>query len=598
MAAVFLSIHMNGHLAKLENSPQTLDFLAAVTDNKSVYAIKNSTLAGLFMETRFAPARQQLKQLAAAERLFWATEPERDYPFEFVCFQITGYRPKEAGATELINGSELLEDLPVFIVKLGGRLKLKASSQQESIYTIDQLAEKFSVSAKTINRWRKRGFPAGKYIFDDGKTRLGFTESAVSKFVDRNSELVEKASNFSQLAATEKDKIIQTAMELAQDNQLSRRRIIKSIAQRLGRADETVRYTLAEYEKENCNKPIFKNRGDTITPKDTAVIYNTFKSGTDAKELTKKFHRSKSSVYRIINQQRIRGLLSIHLEFIDSAEFFAPDAKEKFLGSKLNISRTLTLEKIPFGRPAPNFWPQYLDALKTIEPMSRDLEIELFARYNYLKYLAGIMRTKLDLTRPVSSLINEVEGYLAEAEQIKNMIIESNLRLVVTIANRHIAAGNPQDLVSEGNLALMRAVEKYDYTRGVRFGTYASWVIATDFARSIPAETKRPDKSGHAKLANVQQDMRKIAAPGIEILETAHRSLEQVIKNNLTEREQYIVRYHFGLVGPTVKKKSKTLKQIGEELGLTKERVRQIELGALQKLRHSLSPEEFELLTG
>jgi len=230
--------------------------------------------------------------------------------------------------------------------------------------------------------------------------------------------------------------------------------------------------------------------------------------------------------------------------------------------------------------------------------MSRDREIELFGRYNYLKYLAGVMRTKLDMTRPLGSLVNEVEGYLAEAEQIKNMIIESNLRLVVTIASRHTAAGSLQDLVSEGNLALMRAVEKYDYTRGVRFGTYASWAVATDFARSIPAETKRPDKYGHADLANVQQDIRKVTAVDIEILETAHRSLEQVIKNNLAEREQYIVRYHFGLVGATVKKKSKTLKQIGEELGLSKERVRQIELGALQKLRQCLSPEEFELLTG
>ena len=230
--------------------------------------------------------------------------------------------------------------------------------------------------------------------------------------------------------------------------------------------------------------------------------------------------------------------------------------------------------------------------------MNRDREIELFARYNYLKYSACIIRTNFNMTKPLSRRINEVEKHLAQAEQIKNMLIESNLRLVVGIASRHATGANLQDLVSEGNLALMRAVEKYDYTRGVRFATYASWAVATDFARSIPAEIKRPDKTGRTDLANVQQDMRNITAPGIEALETAHRSLEQVIKNNLTEREQYIIRYHFGLVGSTVKKKSKTLKQIGHELNLTKERIRQIELGALQKLRQCLSPEEFELLTG
>jgi RNA polymerase sigma factor (sigma-70 family) len=90
----------------------------------------------------------------------------------------------------------------------------------------------------------------------------------------------------------------------------------------------------------------------------------------------------------------------------------------------------------------------------------------------------------------------------------------------------------------------------------------------------------------------------KTRPAGVEAIEMARRSLEQVIEENLAEREQYIIRYHFGLTGSVVKKKFKTLKQIGDELGISKERVRQIELIALGKLRQTLSPEEFELLTG
>ena len=76
------------------------------------------------------------------------------------------------------------------------------------------------------------------------------------------------------------------------------------------------------------------------------------------------------------------------------------------------------------------------------------------------------------------------------------------------------------------------------------------------------------------------------------------RNLGLVIKNELDEREQYIILHHYGLTGSPIIKKSKTLQEIGDELHLTRERIRQLELSALQKLKQSLSIEEFELLTG
>lgn len=81
-------------------------------------------------------------------------------------------------------------------------------------------------------------------------------------------------------------------------------------------------------------------------------------------------------------------------------------------------------------------------------------------------------------------------------------------------------------------------------------------------------------------------------------IERAHKSLTKVIKDNLNEHEQYIILHRFGLIGSPIRKKTKTLVEIDMELNLSKERIRQIELIALQKLRQSLSTKEFELLNG
>ena len=231
--------------------------------------------------------------------------------------------------------------------------------------------------------------------------------------------------------------------------------------------------------------------------------------------------------------------------------------------------------------------------------LNREEEIELFRQYNYLKFLAFQNRAGIKLSRVSGRMISRIESYLVRAEEIKRRIIEANLRLVVNVARKHTLSGaNLLDLVSEGNISLMHAVEKFDYSRGFRFSTFASWAIAKDYAHKIPAQFGRLGRSGKASLANIHREMRTEYAADFAAVERAHQSLTQVIKNNLNEHEQYVITNRFGLVGPPIRKQTKTLAQIGQELNLSKERIRQIELLALQKLRQSLSPEEFELLTG
>ena len=424
--------------------------------------------------------------------------------------------------------------------------------------------------------------------------KTGFTESAVEEFVKANPALVKKASAYSTIDPELKNKIIARASQIfQQDFSLSKTAIIKKVAAEFSRAPETIRTTILSYEK-NKKKQIFLNAHSEIDPAGAVEVFKLYQEGLSVDRIAIKYGHSSSSIYRIITQQRIRKLLAARIEYVPSDEFLESGAEEKILASPLSVRRTpgeiLSKSQVKSNQN----WQAFVDAIKKIPALNRQQEADLFRRYNFLKYAAAKLIKRLSLTKPCANVAHQAQQFLIQAERIKNLIIEANLHLVVQVAGRHASGANFADLVSEGNMALMRAVEKFDYTKG-QFSNYASWAIKREFAHIRPTRQPGTERSDFDEIS-VSEHL-KTRSAGVEEIETARRSLEQVITNNLTEREQHVIRYHFGLSGTMVKKEFKTLKQIGDDLGLSKERVRQIELEALQKLRQTLSPEEFELLT-
>ncbi|MHC4570901.1 MAG: sigma factor-like helix-turn-helix DNA-binding protein [Planctomycetota bacterium] len=534
--------------------------------------IKNRNLAQLLMQLRFTPQNKRRKQLDSAEKLLAIVDKDKEYPFEFVFFRITGFQSKGLSELQPIKGDVLAEDLRIFISKLSSQVAQPVTEQDQKVYTIEELAEVLEVSTKTIDRWRKRGLIARKFIFDNGKKRLGFLQSAVDKFLMANPTLIFKAKKFIRLTKKEKQLIIKQAGVLAAKGTMSRHQIINRIAAKAAKAHETIRYTLLNYEKANPDKPIFNEPPGVISEADSAELYQLFKQSCDIEELINRFGRSKSSIYRIINRQRARELLAQRVEFIASDEFLEDDAEEKILAKPINAEKAASQKSIePLELASESLLPEYLQALRNTPVLNREREVDLFRRYNYLKYLACITRAGMKPERVLSSRLSKIENCLAEAETIKKMIIEANLRLVVSIAGKHAGSGaNFLELVSKGNFALIKAVEEFDYTRGIRFSRSASLNIAKEYAK-ISGKTTELTREKAGSLAHIQRYLKTTEVTDFPAI---------------------------GLVGSLVKKKKKTLKQIGEDLGLTKERVRQLELIALQKLRQSLSIEEFELLTG
>ncbi|MGD0077599.1 MAG: sigma-70 family RNA polymerase sigma factor [Sedimentisphaerales bacterium] len=557
--------------------------------------IKNEELAQLLMEVRFAPPGQRQKQIDRAEQFLDIIEKDREYPFEFVCFKITGFRPKGEVGQRLIKGDELADDLRVFIWKLAGQMAQPAGGQNEEFYTTKQLARKLGVSTKTIDRWRRRGLKFRKLVFADKRKRISFPRAALDKFLSEHPVFAAKAGKFTRMSREQLSSVIERAGQLSRQTQLSRRQIIRQIAKETGKGEETIRCALLKYQKSNPDKAtaIRKLKGRLETA-EAAEIDRLHRQGAGVTELMSKFDRSKSSIFRVLKQRRIQTLLAKKIEFVHSVEFAGENAQEEITGPR-EVLEILDKRLMPSKKEG--VYGEYLENLKNAPVLNRQQELDLFRRYNYLKYRAAEVREQIRKGQTRSVHLDEVEKCLAEAEAIKELIIRANLRLVVSIAGRHTITGaNIADLVSIGNVSLMRAVEKFDYTRGFRFSTYASWAISKDFARRLPGERIRAGRTIGAQAEIGEQQA--ASQTDIAAVERARSDLIHTIKNNLDSREQFVIINHFGLEGTLVKKNKKTLKQIGDDLGVGKERVRQIELVALQKLRQTLSPEQFDLLIG
>jgi RNA polymerase sigma factor (sigma-70 family) len=416
----------------------------------------------------------------------------------------------------------------------------------------------------------------------------------LERFATRHKEQVQAGAEFSRLSPEECREIIRRARRLGLFCHCCLFEVSKRIARKLGRAVETVRQIIKEYDRTHPDLKLFPDASEPLQDRDRRVIYQAYTRGVSVHALAKRFCRTRSSIYRIITEERSRELLEEPIEYMASPEFEESVADERILGDR--AAETVLQREEGRRQPTPpKGLPVYLKSLYRTPLLSRDEERALFRRYNYLKYKAARLRTRLRDSRALKvERIEEIEKLLDEANRVKNRIIQANLRLVVNIAKRHVGPHtNFFELISDGNMSLIRAVDKFDYTRGFKFSTYASWAIMKNFARSVPQAGKRLERfqTGRDELLEMSKDLRfEGEEPYREPDVTVRQSIERVLEQ-LEEREREIVMRRFGL-GDV--RSPQTLEEVGAHFGVTKERVRQIEGRALNKLRRLLSPQTVE----
>lgn len=545
-----------------------------------------AALAELAHQLKLSPLRLRLRQLDAAEFLADLVEPEKSYPYEFVCHQITGYRPKSDLQPKPLSGRLLVEDLVQLVEDLSAANPIPVGLTG-TWSTTEELATRLKVSTKTICRWRRRGLPGCKLRYPDNTIRLAFNEPCIRRFVAKHLDMVKRGAAFSQLSAKEKQLIITAAREVLAERRVRLHELSQIIATKVGRAVETVRYTLRRHDEAHPENPIFGKDHQPVIQPELQAIYDLVASGKQPTEVGKRFGKPAKTIHAIVREVRARQLKARDIQYVYHEEYEAPGAEETILAA---AHAPVVDRSAP--RP-PSDLPPYLQELYRSPLLSAEQERALFRKYNYLKFKADRMRAAIDPLNAEDEQLDAVDAVLADADRLRNEILQSNLRLVVSIARRHVGR-SPYffEIVSDGNLALMRAVEKFDYARGFKFSTYASWAIMRNYARSIPEQMYEAARlvTGNEELLAVKPS-REPEVASDSVLDGVRHLIHKGL-NLLSSREREVVVRHYGLDNEG---QAMTLDQIGQAIGVTKERVRQIERKAIKKLQLGLAEHEAEL---
>ena len=156
-------------------------------------------------QVRFAPREKRIEQAAQAERLLRELDPARTYPYEYICYRVTNYRPESYPDLRL-SGQEASHDLRLFVEDVSDSAGVAAEAAGERVLTVEELARQFNVSTKTISRWRRHGLISRRFVIG-GRKRVGFLQSSVERFVEQNRERVARGAQFSQLTPEERTMI-------------------------------------------------------------------------------------------------------------------------------------------------------------------------------------------------------------------------------------------------------------------------------------------------------------------------------------------------------------------------------------------------------
>src|SRR5687768_5327404 len=358
------------------------------------------SIASLARQLGFAPRARRLEQLSAAEDLLLRLDSERAYPIGYVIFTITGYRPRDADVedVELLAGVALQHDLGLLIETVSDAMDLPVLEIQEPVLTIHDVCDRFDVTSKTIQRWRRKGLPARRFVFDDGKKRVGFRLACVERFVANQEGSAQRPAGIDPLSLPEQAECIRRARRLVVAGHC-RREVVRRVARRVGRSSLAVLHTLEHHDHLNPWSAVLATAPEPISAAEAEYIVGVHEAGRTLRAIATDLHRPRSAAYRAVMEARAEKLSAAPVKYHDDPLYHDDDPRDAEPSVRELVrqaEQALPEKSESEQKRIPRGLPPYLADLYRTPLLTPGMERALFLQFNFHKFCFARLRSRLD----------------------------------------------------------------------------------------------------------------------------------------------------------------------------------------------------------